>query len=84
MPKLISEVISMVEGGEAVDKIMRFRQRMTIATHRRLFRTETGYLGPGPRLLRESDEIALFKGVVRLKGQTRWEHALCPWHDVLR
>jgi len=68
----------MVEGGEPVDKIMRFRERMTIATHRRLFRMETGYPGLGSRLLREGDEIALFKGgmvplIVRAKGQMRWE-----------
>lgn len=73
VPKFISEAISMVEGGEPVDKIMRFRERMTIATHRRLFRMETGYLGLGSRLLREGDEIALFKGgmvplIVRTKG----------------
>jgi hypothetical protein len=46
--------------------------------HRRLFGTKTVYLGLGPRLLREGDEIALFKGgmvppVVRAKGQMRWE-----------
>jgi hypothetical protein len=73
VPKFISEAISMVEGGESVDKIMRFQERVTIATHRRLFRTETGYLRLGPRLLHEGDEIALFKGrvvplVVRAKG----------------
>jgi hypothetical protein len=90
VPKFISEAISMVEGGEPVDKIMRFRERMTIATHRRLFRMETGYLGLGSRLLREGDGIALFKGgmvplIVRAKGQMRWElvgDGLCPWHDA--
>jgi hypothetical protein len=59
----------MVEGGESVDKIMRFRERMAIVTHRRPFRTGTGYLSDG-------DKIALFKdGIVPLvvwpKGQMR-------------
>ena len=62
---------------------MRFRQRMVIAMHRQLFRTETGYLGLGLRLLREGDEIALVKGrmvplVVRAKGERKLLEILMP------
>jgi hypothetical protein len=60
-----------------MERMMHFRRKMTASLYRRFFRTERGYLGLGSRLLREGDQIALFKGgmvplVLRAKGQ-QWE-----------
>jgi hypothetical protein len=41
---------------------MRYRQKMTLTISRRLFKTEKGYLGLGPRSLKKEDEVALLKG----------------------
>lgn len=76
LPRLYS---NMSTAGDEVAKIMRFRERMTAATNRRFFRTEAGYLGIGPQLLRKGDKIVLVKGgmvplVLRLPvAQARWE-----------
>ena len=65
LPMLIAYGKSMLSATKDADKIMRFRQKMTVATHRGLFRTQNGYLGLGPRGLCRGDAVTLLRGVRR-------------------
>ncbi len=89
LPMLIAYAKSMHSATEDVDKIMRFRQKMTVATHRRLFRTQNGYLGLGPRGLCKGDAVTLLKGgmvpLVLRERMDKWELVGdCYVHGMMR
>jgi hypothetical protein len=45
-----------------IENIIRYRQKITLTISQRLFKTEKGYLGLGPRSLKDRDKVALLKG----------------------
>ena len=90
LPMLLAYGKSLLSGGGDVERIMQFRQKMTVATHRRLFRTQKGYLGLGPMGLSRNDAVTLLRGgmvplVLRARGADQWELVGdCYVHGMMR
>ena len=90
LPMLLAYGRSLLSGRGDVERIMQFRQKMTVATHRRLFRTQKGYLGLGPMGLSQNDAVTLLRGgmvplVLRERGADKWELVGdCYVHGMMR
>jgi hypothetical protein len=65
LPSLILYAIAAIHARSrpgVIEKIMRYREKMTLTMSRRLFKTKQGYLGLGPRSLEERDEVVILEG----------------------
>jgi len=68
--------VAMVMSGMPETEIMSFRSKMTVATQRRMIKTNDGLIGLAPELTRKGDFVCLFKGgmvpLVMRKVNSRW------------
>jgi hypothetical protein len=91
LPSLIKMATEIAKSGFSAGPIMAFRSDMTVATNRRMFRTEEGHIGLAPASAKKGDCIAIFKGVkVPLvlrpaAGSSKWNLVGdCYIHGIMR